>query len=339
MNRFLQVIDQFSGAAFTHIKVGLDLGSSTTRVRVGDSIRLQEPSCVTFHKKTKTIVAFGSSSEKMQLGETDTTEFVRPIKAGVMTDIGVTAQYLQAVLGQSMSQQQLSLLTMIAGVCVLPTTLTEVERTLFERTFAGLSLGRWEFVTKAQVWQRLLTTDPAFQGFGGSIDIGGDTTEVVVIGAGQRLRAVTLPFGTRTLIKEIQYLVRNEYNCLISWQTAEKILKNIGLQETDETEMSTDVKTAVRGKDLLTGKPTTITVAASQVVHELLVTFSQLIEYLELFFAQLPASLATTSLDKGFVLSGGGSQLKGVSSILNTEFGFEVSESKTADHDLIAGLW
>jgi rod shape-determining protein MreB and related proteins len=340
MNRFFQFIDQLpKPSQLTQVKVGIDLGSVHTRIRVGNTLKRKEPTCMVMHSRSQHVVAIGRQAKKLQTGNHQQISLCAPLANGVVTDIPLAASYLKMVLSKALKLNEMSLFTYIDGYCVIPSSLTQVERLIFERTFESLGMGRWRFVSKAQIWQKLLLGKGPHGGYGGSIDIGGDTTELVLLAGTNTTRAATIPFGGKTLVKQLQQLVREQYNCDISWMSASKILESLVLTQAGKKEKPSKGKLAVRGKSILTGKPETVTVESSVFEKQIRYTFLELIEDIELFFAQIPAEIVTRTFDQGLVLSGEVSQIAGLADLFKNELHITCSVSKTPGRDLIVGLW
>jgi rod shape-determining protein MreB and related proteins len=339
MSRFFKLLDQApSLVGVKSVRVGLDFGSANTRIRVGNALKFSEPSCAIFHQNTKSMVATGTKAEGLRSSQHQKIEYFRPVQHGVMTDISLAGDYLSSILGKILGNNKDYLLARIEGYCLVPSSITPVEKIIFERSLAAAGMGRWRLIAKSKVWQRLLSGKGSHRGFGGSIDIGGDTTEVCLVTAGGGTEAVTIPFGGRTVISRLQVLVRKKFNCDVSGSSAQKILAGFSFGGGSAAKAKSR-KVAVRGKDVVSGRPITLTVESSEFFSQVELVFDELVEYLELFFGQLPAELITQSLDNGLVLSGGVSQLKGLNNFLGEKLQVTISKSKTPTRDLIVGLW
>ena len=326
MKRFSQLLTKLpTSIQPSFLKVGLDLGSSQTRIRVGDALRLQQPSCAVIHTQTDTLIALGSKAVQLHPRSEQQILFKAPIRKAVATDIKLTSSYVRALLNQSIKNTEVSLLTQVAGKCLIPSTATKVEIYLFQKLFEKVGIGQWEFITKASVWSTVLA-QKKYEKIRGCIDLGGDTTEIILLDD-QAVLSQTIPFGGRKLVKRISQLVRSEYGFQLSWESAEKILEEINLTQLESTKNST--KITVRGKNITTGKPETITIS-DEVLHPILQDFYQeLLSFIELFLYKVPASTLTEALDSGLLLSGGLSQVSGSASFFESALDTSIVVSQT----------
>jgi rod shape-determining protein MreB len=316
------------------LPVGIDLGSSTTRVRVGDSLRLQQPTCTVTHGSDRTMVALGAQAARYQPGLHHQTLFRAPVRKGVITDIDLATDYLKAVFNQVIRPQELTILTQITGRCVIPSRASKVERYIFQKMFERFGEGQWQLIPKAQLWQELLSRKKA--GLEGVIDMGGDTTEVVLL-TNQNTLSETIPFGGRQLIKRLLQLVRAEYGFQLSWESGESLLKDIDLLAMQQDKRAQQI--TIRGKNITNGRPETM-VISSEIFNKVVTHFYQeLLAFIQLFFSQLPTSVMTKSLDSGLLLSGGLSQVSGSAEYIGKALGTQLLVSKNPQEDLIRHIW
>lgn len=317
------------------LPIGLDMGSSTTRVRVENSLRLQQPTCAITHGQNNDLLAFGAGAAHYQLGLHKQAQFKAPVRKGVLTDTTLGIDYLKAVLNQVIRPQELGLLTRVAGVCLIPSQATKVEQFIFQKVFDGLGIGQWRFEPKANVWQRLLTSKK-YAALAGCIDIGGDTTEVLVID-NQVVMAKTIPFGGRFLVKRLLQLIRAELGFQLSWDSGERLLTDFDLGALSSSKKPTQI--AVRGKNMTSGRPETL-VVSSDVLKPVVMTFyEELFDAIRLFFATIPTGLLTKSMDSGLLLTGGLSQVMGSMSHFEAGLNASVVLSETPQEDLIRHIW
>lgn len=334
MKRFSQLISFLPTPIKPNfLSVGLDLGSSTTRIRVGDVLRLRQQTCTVTYGQDGAVIALGAQAARYQPGLHQHTFFRAPVRDGVVTDIELTTDYLKALFNQVIRPGELTLLSQISGQCLIPSQASKVERYIFQKMFDRFGEGQWQLIPKASVWQKLLLKQKTK--LAGCIDLGGDTTEIVLLDE-QAVIAETIPFGGRQLVKWLLQLVRAEYGFQLSWESAESLLKEIDLRSLQGTHKA--VHFTVRGKNMTSGRPETVSVS-SEVLNKVVSQFyGELLDFIQLFFAQVPATLMTNSLDTGLFLSGGLSQVTGTSTYFDAVLGTHCVVSKTPQEDLIRHL-
>lgn len=335
MKRFSQLISMLPDPlkpAF--LPVGLDLGSSTTRIRVGDALRLRQQTCTVTYGQEGAVVALGAQAARYQPGLHQHTYFRAPVRGGVVTDISLTTDYLRVLFNEVLRPGELTLLTQISGTCLIPSQSSKVEKYIFQKMFDRFGEGQWQLVPKASVWQKILQKQKTK--LAGCIDLGGDTTEVVLLD-GSGVLAETIPFGGRQLVKRLLQLVRAEYGFQLSWESAEALLKELDLRLLQNSKKV--VSSTVRGKNMTNGKPETVSISSEVLSTVIRSFYDELLAFIQLFFAQVPATLMTKSLDTGLLLSGGLSQVTGTEDYFNSVLTTHCVVSKSPQEDLIRNLW
>jgi rod shape-determining protein MreB len=336
MKRFSQVLSALpTPLQPNYLQVGLDLGSSITRIRVDNALRLQQPSCAIVHSQTETLVALGSKAVQLHPRAEQQVLFKAPIRKAVPTDISLVSSFIKVLLDQSIKKSEMKLLTQVSGVCLIPSTATKVEKYLFKKLFEKLGVGRWQLVPKAQVWSAILK-QKKYQNCLGCIDLGGDTTEITLV-ADQTTLAETIPFGGRKLVKRLLQRIRAEYGFQLSWESGEKVLKEIDLAQLQSKKSKT--KITIRGKNISSGRPETV-VIEEEVLNPIIQDFyAELLSFIQLFLYSVPAAALTETLDAGIVLSGGLSQVSGSKHFFESALDTSVVISKTPQEDLIRNVW
>ncbi len=298
--------------------MAVDLGTATTLVHVkGKGIVLMEPSVVSVEKQTGKILAVGAEAKRM-LGRTPgNIVAIRPMRDGVIADFDVTESMIRYFI-QKVHKRRFAVKPRVV-VCV-PSGVTEVEkRAVFEATIqAG---ARAAYLIEEPMAAAIGSGLPIQEPTGNMIcDIGGGTTEVAVISLGGIVCSESIRVGGDEFDETIIAHVKKEYNVMIGERTAEEIKIEIGsaypLEEEEDVE--------VRGRDLLTGLPRNITLSSEEIRVAIEEPLNAVIAAIKITLERTPPELSSDVMDRGLVLAGGGSLLKGLDERLRQETGLPV---------------
>lgn len=293
--------------------IGIDLGTANTLVYVkGKGIVLVEPSVVAIEKDNGRVLAVGTEAKRM-IGRTPgNIVAIRPLKDGVIADFTVTETMIRKLI-QRVHKRRFAVRPRVV-VCV-PSGVTAVEkRAVYEAT---LSAGAREAHLMEEPMAAAIGAGLPIQEPTGNmvVDIGGGTTEVAVISLGGIVTSVSVRVGGDEFDEAIIAHVRKEYNVMIGERTAEEIKIEIGsacpLPEEEDVE--------VRGRDLLTGLPKNIVISSEEIRVAIEEPLSQIISGIKSTLEKTPPELSSDIMDKGIVLTGGGSLLKGLDERLRQE--------------------
>lgn len=308
INRFFKM--------FSH-DVGIDLGTANTLVFVkGKGIVIREPSAVARHKKTKEILAIGSSAKRM-LGRTpQTIESIRPLKDGVIADFDATsamlAHYIRRVHESGGVVPKVPRPRVVVGI---PSGVTEVERrAVADATIlAGASEAHLiEEPMAAAIGADLPVTDSRGILI---VDIGGGTTEIAVISLGGIVLGRSIRVAGDEMNEAIINYVRLKYSLLLGESTAEEVKIAIGSAASFNKAGAKDGQdrfTTVRGRDLETGLPKSIKLTASEIREALMPTVTEIITAIGETIEETPPELISDIMERGIVLAGGGALLHGI---------------------------
>jgi len=298
--------------------IGIDLGTANILIYVKDrGITIREPSVVAIAKGTSQVLAVGEEAKRM-LGRTPgSIEAIRPMKAGVIADFEVTEAMLRYFIQKAQNHRWAVRPRVIISV---PSGITEVEKRAVKdsATHAG---ARAVFLIEEPMAAAIGVGLPVQEPAGNMIvDMGGGTTEVAIIS----LAGIVLSKSVRTGGDEmdgaiVQYMKR-VYNLLIGERTAEEIKIAIGSAYPLEEEMSLDVK----GRDLIAGLPKTITIKSEEIREALEEPVNNIVEGISVTLERCPAELAADLVDRGIVLAGGTSQLRGLDKLIAEQTGLPV---------------
>jgi len=298
--------------------MAVDLGTANTKVHVkGRGIVLIEPSVVAIEKDGGKILAVGSEAKKM-IGRTPgSIVAIRPLKDGVIADFDVTESMLRYFI-QKVHKRSFMVKPRVV-VCV-PSGVTEVEkRAVFEATLqAG---ARAAYLIEEPMAAAIGASLPVQEPTGNMVvDIGGGTTEVAVVSLGGIVTAESIRIGGDEFDEAIISHVKKEYNVMIGERTSEEIKIEIGsaypLPEEEDAE--------VRGRDLLSGLPKNIILSSEEIRAAIEEPLSAIITAIKGTLEKTPPELSSDIMDRGIVLTGGGSLLKGLDERLRQETGMPV---------------
>ncbi len=294
--------------------MAIDLGTANTLVYVkGKGIVLNEPSVVALIREDGTYkpYAFGNEA-KMMLGKTPSDiEAKRPLKDGVIADFKSAEEMIKYFIRSVHNRRSFTGPLII--ICV-PSGSTPVERRAIQE--AAESAGAREvFLIEepmaAAIGAGLPVTEPT-----GSmiVDIGGGTTEVAVLSLGGIVYSRSVRVGGDKMDEAIAYYIRRNHNLLIGEPTAEKIKKQIGTAYIHPNAEGN--KMEIKGRDLINGVPREMTLTEHQIAESLVEPINHIIEAIKVTLECTPPELSSDIVDKGIVLTGGGSLLKNLDLVL-----------------------
>ncbi len=294
--------------------LGIDLGTANTLVHLkGHGVILTEPSVVAIQVHSGRVVAVGEEAKQM-IGRTPgNIVAIRPMKDGVIADFDVTQSMLKYFIGKALGGKKSLVKPRV--VISIPTGCTTVEeRAVKEAALAGGA--KEAYLLEEPMAAAIGAGLPVHEPTGNMIvDIGGGTTEVAVISLGGIVTAKSVRVaGDKMDEAIIQHLKRN-YNLLIGERTAENIKINIGSALLEDPELFYEVK----GRDLVTGLPQTIQVSSVEIQQALRETVEQIIEGIKVCLEKTPPELASDIMDRGIVMAGGGSLLRGLDKLIGYE--------------------
>jgi len=298
--------------------IGIDLGTANTLVYMkGKGIVIREPSVVAVDIRTDTVKSVGQKAKDVVGRTPGSIVTVRPLKDGVIADFDITTSMLQEFIRRALGNSKFSRARVV--ICI-PSGVTAVERRAVK-----------ESAEKAGAKKVLIVEEPMAAAIGaglpvseptGSIvvDIGGGTTEVAVISLGGIVAAKSVRVGGDKFDVDIINYIKKKYNLLIGERTAENIKIEVGNAFPLEEELRTDIK----GRNLLTGLPESITVTSVEVRESLIDSLQEVLEAIRVTLEKTPPELAADIIDQGIVLTGGGALLRGLDKLIAQETGMSV---------------
>jgi rod shape-determining protein MreB len=298
--------------------MAVDLGTANTLVYVrGRGIVLNEPSVVSINTRNGAILAVGAEAKRM-VGRTPAhITVVRPLKDGVIADFDVTEKMLRYFIQKVHRRRWLAKPRVV--VCV-PSGITGVEqRAVEEATIAAGARSAYiiEEPMAAAIGAGLPIHEPAGNMI---VDIGGGTSEVAVISLGGIVTSASIRIGGDELDESIINFIKKEYSLMLGERTAEEIKCAIG----SAFPLPDEPHAEIRGRDLVTGLPKTIIVAAEEIRRAIEEPVNQIVDAVKNTLDKTPPELSADIMDKGIVLTGGGALLKGLDERLKHETGMPI---------------
>jgi rod shape-determining protein MreB and related proteins len=298
--------------------IAVDLGTANTLVYVrGKGVVLNEPSVVALNVDTGGMLAVGSEAKRM-IGRTPANVVaVRPLRNGVIADFDVTERMLRNFIQRVHRRRHFSKPRIV--VCV-PSGITSVERRAV--VDAGMQAGASRvFIIDEPMAAAIGAGLPVEQPTGNMIvDIGGGTTEVAVISLGGVVSSLSIRTGGDELDEAIISYVKKEHGLSLGERTAEEVKMAIGSAWPAPDEPAAEV----RGRDLMSGLPKTIVISAAEIRRAIDEPVETILDAIKNALDRCPPELAGDVMERGIVLSGGGSLLRGLDDRVRAETGVPV---------------
>jgi len=299
--------------------IGIDLGTCNTLIYIRNrGIVSSEPSVVAVERGTKKVVAVGHNAKQMLWKTHGEIIAIRPLRDGVIADFETTERMIKYFIGKIQNKRWL-----IRGpriVMGIPSCITEVERRAVVE--AGYKAGARDVKTigeslAAAIGARIPIFEPAGHMI---VDIGGGTTEISVISLGGMVVTNAIRLGGNAFDMAIIKHARTVHNLIIGDQTSEQLKIRIGNASSDKVIEKVEIK----GMDAITGLPRRLEVDSVELREALQDPINTVVEEVKKTLGQTPPELAADIVERGIVMTGGGSTLKGLSKLLSKETGVPV---------------
>ena len=303
--------------------MAIDLGTANTLVYVkGEGVVLNEPSVVaTVENQGRTQVLAVGNEAKQMLGRTPgKIQAIRPMKDGVIADFEVAEQMIKSFIKKVHSGRTLSNPQIV--ICV-PTGATNVERRAI-RESADAAGARRVFLIEEPVAAAIGAGLPVAEPTGSMIvDIGGGTTEVAVLSLGGVVHATSVKAAGDKFDEAIIEYMRSAHKLAIGETTAERMKKEIGSASTPEDGDGKSMN--VKGRDLITGLPKELSISQRQIAEALAEPVAQIIDTIKRALEQIPPELSADIVERGIMMTGGGSLLGDLDKVLRRATSLPVS--------------
>ena len=297
--------------------IGIDLGTATVIAYIkGKGIVLREPSVVAVDNNTGDVLAVGQEARRM-LGRTPGNIIAtRPLKDGVISDYTVTEKMLKYFINKIGGK---SIFAPRIMICI-PSQVTEVEKKAVI-----------DAASQAGARKVYLIEEPIAAAIGAGIDIskpcgnmivdiGGGTTDIAVISLGGSVVSTSIKVAGDKFDKAVVKYIKKKHNVIIGDRTAEELKVNIGCVYPKIQ----DVEMDIRGRDLGTGLPKTLTISSSEMMEALIEPAMMIVDAVHSVLEKTPPELAADISDKGIYMTGGGSLLDGLDKLLKEKTGINV---------------
>jgi len=308
--------------------LAIDLGTANTLVYLkGKGIVVSEPSVVAVQKDSvgqKKVLAVGTDAKNM-LGRTPgSIVAIRPMKDGVIADFDITEEMLRYFIRKIHNRKALVRPRIV--ICV-PSGITQVEKRAVKES-AESAGAREVYLIEEPMAAAIGAGLPITEASGNMIvDIGGGTTEVAVISLAGIVYAKSVRVGGDKMDEALTQHLKRKYNLLIGERTAEEMKISIGSAFPDSLGSVQEGKLdtmEVKGRDLVSGIPKTLTIDAQEIREALSETINAIVETVRIALERTPPELAADIVDKGIVLAGGGALLRNLDALLREETGLPV---------------
>ena len=300
--------------------IGIDLGTATVLIYIKDKgIVLKEPSVVAMDVNTNEVIAIGEEARRM-LGKTpDNIVAIRPLRGGVISNYDVTEKMIKYFISKAIGRNLSKMFTPRIMICV-PSGVTQVEQR------AVLQASKEVGAKKT-----ILIEEPIAAAIGAGVDIykpcgslvvdiGGGTTDIAVISLGDVVVSDSIRVAGDNFDESIVKYVKKKYNILIGEKTAEELKMSIGTVYPVKRLKKMEVK----GRDIVTGLPTTATVTNRDMYQALKPQAELILDAIVGVLEQTPPELAGDINNRGMVLTGGGSLIDGLDKYIGENTGLEV---------------
>ena len=293
--------------------IGIDLGTCNTVIYIkGKGIVVNEPSVVAVERGTKSVVAVGADAKRMLWRTPGNIIAIRPLKDGVIAYKDTTEKMIRYFISKILPRHRLIKPRVVIGI---PSCITDVESSAVYDSALKAGAGSVEVLEEsraAAIGANIPITEPA----GNMVcDIGGGTTEVSVISLLGMVVTNAIRVGGDEFDQAIIKHIRSVHNLIIGEQTAERLKIEIGNAFPEKNMERVEIK----GTDAITGLPRRLEIDSVEVREALREPITQIVEEIKATLAQTPPELAADIVERGIVMTGGGSLLKGLPKLISKE--------------------
>ncbi|MDO5410746.1 MAG: rod shape-determining protein [Lachnospiraceae bacterium] len=290
--------------------IGIDLGTASILVYIkGKGVVLKEPSVVAFDRDTGKVKAIGEEA-RLMIGRTPGNIIaVRPLRQGVISDYTVTEKMLKYFIKKAVGRKTLRKPRI--SVCI-PSGATEVEKKAVEDATYSAGARDVQIIEEPVAAAIGAGIDIAKPCGNMIVDIGGGTSDIAVISLGGTVVSTSVKIAGDDFDEAIVRFMRKKHNLLIGERTAEDIKITIG-SAYKRDELAT---MEVRGRNLVTGLPKTITITSDETLEALREPAMQIVDAVHNVLEKTPPELAADIFDRGIVMTGGGSLLNGLDRLI-----------------------
>jgi rod shape-determining protein MreB len=312
--------------------LAIDLGTANTVVYVrGQGIVLNEPSIVTINTRNGQILAVGAEAKRM-LGRTPGhIEAIRPLKDGVIADFDICEKMLRYFIQRVHNRNRWAKPRMV--ICI-PSGITGVEKRAVQEAAEFAGARKPVLVIEEPMAAAIGSGLPIHEPAGNMVvDIGGGTTEVAVISMGGIVASESSRIAGDEFDEAILAFMKREYSLALGERTAEEVKLHLASAYPLEEELHAEI----RGRDLVTGLPRTITVSTQEIREAIEEPVAAIIDAVKVTLDKTPPELAADVMERGIIITGGGSLLMGLDAAIQAETGMPVRRAKNALFSVVLG--
>lgn len=304
--------------------MGIDLGTANTLVYVrGKGIVLREPSIVALNRETNEVEAVGNEAKNM-VGRTPAhVQAIRPLKDGVIANFEITERMIRYFIDKVHQRRKFVSPRMVIGV---PTGVTEVEKRAVMDSAQQAGAREIHIIEEplaAAIGARMPVYEPAGNMV---VDIGGGTTEVAVISLGGLVVERSVRVGGDEMDHAIAEYLRESSDLVIGQRTSEEVKMEIG--SAYATEDYDDATFEIKGRDVHSGLPKTLTISGSEIREAMRGPIRSIVDSVKATLEETPPELSADITERGIVITGGGSKLRGIDRLLGEHTGLPVSTTE-----------
>jgi rod shape-determining protein MreB len=321
----------FFNLSFLSSDLAIDLGTANTLVFAkGKGVVVSEPSIVAVNRVTGKVEAVGKDAKEM-LGRTPgNIVAIRPMKDGVIADFEITEKMLSYFIRRAHNRNTLVRPRIIIGI---PSEVTQVEKRAVKDSALKAKASEVYLVDQAMaaaIGAGLPITEPSGNMV---VDIGGGTTDIAVISLAGIVYSKSVRVAGNEMDEAIIQYTKKKYNLLIGERTAEQIKLEIG----SAFPLDEPVTMEIKGRDLIEGIPKTLTITDAEIREALAEPISVIVNAVRVALERTPPELSADIVDRGIVLTGGGSLLKNLDKLLREETGLPVSVAEDPLSSVVLG--
>lgn len=312
--------------------IGIDLGTANTLVysKKHKKIVLNEPSVVAVERETRKVLAVGNEAKEM-LGKTpDTIVAVKPLSEGVIADYDITEAMIKYFIKKIFGTYRLFMPEIM--ICV-PIDVTGVEKRAVLEAAISAGAKRAYLIEEARAAALGSGMDISAPEGNMIIDIGGGSTDVAVISLGGTVVSRTIRTAGNNFDADIIKYVKKTYNLLIGDKTAEEIKIKIGTALPLEKEETMEIK----GRDLIMGLPKTMVISSEEVREAIKDSLNEILQCVKSVLEKTPPELASDIVDKGMVMTGGGSLIRNFPEMIAKHTNLKVTLAENPLESVVVG--
>jgi len=312
--------------------MAVDLGTANTLVYVrGRGIVLNEPSVVAIDIRTGRPLAVGTEAKRM-IGRTPAhIRAIRPLRDGVIANFEICEKMLQYFINKVHPRRFGNRPRMV--ICV-PSGVTGVEKRAVQEAAEFAGAKKTPYIIEEPMAAAIGAGLPVHEPTGNMVvDIGGGTTEVAVISLGGIVTSQSVRIAGDELDEAIISYIKKEYSLALGEHTSEVIKIKLGSAWALQSELEAEV----RGRDLITGLPKTITTSTEEIREAISEPVSAIVDAVKVTLDKTPPELAADIMEQGIVLTGGGALLNGLDVRLNAETGMPIVVANNPLHSVVIG--